>query len=87
MQLPPIDRLDKIESSNDKIDEYIKEIRFKYNWFLTLTDLPETDLTSFFMKKNNRINAFGKARDFGDTVYNLVKEVADENNYLRYLLV
>ena len=86
-KLSPLQRLmaaaENFDSLQDKLEIAVNE----YDWFLKLTDVSEAELKNTFSHKHEREKAFSKAEIFGDAIYDITRTIADENDYLRFLLV
>lgn len=87
IQKPPRDRLLGIKSANERIEEYKETLASEYNWFLKTTNVPEEELLQTFLDKSFKEDAFNRAQIFGDDMFNLVRELADDSGYTRYLVV
>ena len=85
--LPPLERLRTVVHGKKQYSESFRQLEEQYRWFLELTNVSETELKEKFSHKPLREEAFGKADEFGDCLYKITKGIAEENNYLRFLLV
>lgn len=63
------------------------DIEEKYAWFLTLTNVSESELMTNFSGKALRTEAFEHAKIFGEAVFEVTHAIAERNGYLRYLVV
>lgn len=83
----PLQRLQEATRKFPKLEETVSKAILEYEWFLNLTNVSEEDLMGQFRNKETRATAFSRANDFGDHIFDITRTIAEENNYLRYLLV
>lgn len=86
-QLSPLERLEHAAKNFPKITSQLEDAVCEYEWFLTLTNVHEDELMKKFSEKKLRKEAFDRAATFGDCIYGITRHIAEENNYLRFLLV
>ncbi len=85
--LSPLDRLFEIEQSGLVAQSNVRDMLAEYAWFLHATGRPKSETLEWIAREDERDEAFSHAnlyiRQFGD----VVRSVAEENGYLRYLIV
>jgi len=86
-KLTPRERLAAAASRDPELRPLVDKLLGQYAWFLEMTGLPEADLIAHFRDKQSRINMFGKANDYGDTMFKLLQAVDKKDNLLRYLVI
>jgi hypothetical protein len=86
-KMTPLDRLLLLGDRRPNTRESLKTALAQYHWFLEKTELSAAQLEEHFSDRNNRVEAFGHAKSFGDEMYRLTKATAEENGTLRYLVV
>lgn len=85
--LTPFERLRDVEQKYPSASAIITAMRTEYAWFLEATDKPRDDALNWISDQSNRDDAFGHAANFVKSTGALVQKVAEENGYLRYLIV
>jgi predicted nucleotidyltransferase len=85
--LTPFERLCEIEQRYPDFSEIVKAMLVEYSWFLETTDKHRDDALYWISNENNRIEAFEHAGRFVSNTGTLVQKIAEENGYLRYLIV
>lgn len=85
--LSPLERLEHAARTFPKITNELQAAVREYEWFLTLTNVHEEKLKSSFSDRDVRTEAFDRAAKFGDCIYEITRHIAEENRYLRFLLV
>ena len=83
----PMERLDIASSFIPEAGDLLDELREQYSWFLQLTGLPTIDLHERFNNDEFRHDAFEKANEYGDSMFQLLQLIDKKNNYLRYLVI
>lgn len=83
----PINRLMFISEKYPEIGADIASALADYSWFLDLTGKPKSDVLDWMSDEKNRAIAFGYSKRFVEHMGNIVKHIAEKNNYLRYLIV
>ncbi|QYK41144.1 MAG: nucleotidyltransferase domain-containing protein [Paracoccaceae bacterium] len=86
-RVSPFDRLKKTVDCRTTLMSELKIIAREYEWFLETTNVHEDELLRQFHDKAFRENAFLRAEAFGDSMFRIVREVADQTGYLRYLVI
>ena len=85
--LTPLERLEFACNATSATLPDLEKAKVLYEWFLEETDVTEAELLSRFGDKADRTDAFRKADQFGKHIFEIVKTVAEQNNYLRFLIV
>lgn len=85
--MTPMERLEQVVSRQAILREPFSDLMAEYTWFLELTDVSGEELSASFTSEPLRNEAFGRAEVFGDAMYRIVHEVADNSGYLRYLVI
>jgi len=85
--MTPWQRLDYIADINPVHAKQISLMRELYSWFLDITGHPKEETLHWISIEDNRIDAFSKADTYIGEMGKLTKSIADENGYLRYLIV
>lgn len=83
----PIERLLLLAERRPSTKNDVVTALISYHWFLSKTEMSTEELHAYFSDRENRVVAFGQAREFGDQIFKLVKIVAEEAGTLRYLVV
>lgn len=83
----PIQRIMSLHDYDNKLKYNITKVLESYAWFIMKTGLSKDDLESYFSEKENRIEAFLNAQNFGDILFELLLEINAENNVLRYMVL
>ncbi|MEM7701582.1 MAG: hypothetical protein AAF251_06555 [Pseudomonadota bacterium] len=86
-QMTPIARLRDIASGCGRKEVYISDMLREYDWFLRVTDAPKAEALDWISDELNREEAFRHAHQFVRSTGDLVRDISEENEYLRYLLV
>jgi hypothetical protein len=84
--LTPLERLLAVKGNNPEIAEKIENAFNSYKWFLDRTQIPSEELLSWISDSTLRDEAFGKSRQFGDELFEILKSV-DKQNILSKLLI
>ena len=85
--LTPFERLHEIEKNYPDMATTIKIMRTEYMWFLDITDKSRDDALDWISDTKNRDEAFRHAGIFVSKMGSLVQQIAEKNDYLRYLIV
>lgn len=93
-RLKPLQRLDLARSAGRRCPELVDDIRKKYERFLGETDCEKSDLRKKMEDINYYRESLSSARSFGDSVYDLMRSLAEEHQlgskewrFLRYVTV
>ena len=74
-KMPPVDRLRTLSQRQPDTRKPIRAALRLYHWFLEKTALPKDDLEKYFETKQNRVEAFGNAKKFGDEILSRLKDL------------
>ncbi len=85
IRLTPLERLNNLLDNNPTCGSKINEMFVLYEWFLKITHVNEEDLIDWISDKDNRDEAFGKARDFAKLIYDLI--INSESDKLIYFVI
>lgn len=85
--LTPFKRLEVAVNGFPELSRDHSAICDHYTWFLNLTNVTEAQLKEHFSDKTLRTEAFDRANEFGENMFNITRYIAEKNDYLRYLLV
>lgn len=85
--LSPLERLEMAARGFPQLTTELSNAVNEYEWFLNLTNVQEEELMATFSDKALRTEAFERASKFGDSIFEITRHIAEENNYLRFLLV
>lgn len=85
--LHPLQRLHELKARNSEIADRIEIMMHEYAWFLNVTGKPKQETLEWIGIEKNRIVAFRHAAQFVDNMGLVVRQIAEKNGYLRYLIV
>jgi len=83
----PLERLTNVANKYKALKDDIEKVQREYNWFLEVTNVSEAALIDKFRDEIFKTDAFSRADEFGMSVYKIVRYVAEEKEYMRYLLI
>lgn len=83
----PIQRLDKIAMKSAHCSDLVNTIKQEYDWFLEQTKGTDQEISAWIVERGERDIAFGRARRFGELIFDLLQELAGDQKTLRYLVV
>lgn len=83
----PLGRLQSIAEIGTVERGAVNRMLEEYDWFLRTTDKPKEEMLDWISNAGNREDAFRCASSFVEATGHLVRKVADDNGYLRYLIV
>ena len=89
-KLTPRQRLESVKDHLPCVATTVDGVLEKYGWFLEMTGLPTSELESHFVNKQQRIEMFGMAHEYGDAVFTLLQQIDQSDNnskLLRFLVV
>ena len=89
-KLTPRERLESVKEHLPCVATTVDKVLEKYSWFLEMTGLETTELESHFTDKEQRIQMFGQAKEYGDAVFTLLQHIDQSDgspNLLRFLVV
>ena len=87
VKLTPSNRFRMLPELCDVPQSVINSTLAKYHWFLGVTNVSEESLFEFFSEDNNRIEAFKKANEFSDTLFEIMSIIDKKRDIFRYLVV
>lgn len=85
--LTPRQRLERIPDCIPGTKDKIAEILTQYSWFLQMTSLPTDTLDEYFTDKKKIREAFERANDYGDQMFQLLQLADEKYNIFRYLVI
>jgi hypothetical protein len=59
----------------------------EYEWFLSSLDGPKNQVLDWIGDKDVRIEAFDHSDRFVNSMYNILRAIAEDKNYMRYLVI
>ena len=83
----PFERLQDIAERDAIYTPLIAQMHDEYSWFLSTTDKPKNEMLDWMLFQENRDLAFEHASRFVGLTGELVRKIADQHGYLRYLIV
>jgi hypothetical protein len=86
-QMTPSSRLRSVARFIPEAESVINLALEKYHWFLERTGTTEIDLFSYFEDEDRRRDAFLKASEFGNHMFNVLKLIDSKNASFRYLVI
>ena len=86
-KMTPTERLISLGQEKPALMRAVNEALQLYSWFLSMTALSTPALEEYFSDKERRVDAFAKARKFGDKIFGILQLADEENRSLRYLVV
>ncbi len=89
VSLAPTERLEwlKNQPKFTNLSSQVDTILSLYKTFLERTDAPKNELIEMFKDRRKSDDAFEKAKDFGDQVYELLWSMGKDNKVFRILVV
>jgi hypothetical protein len=85
--LTPIERLGVVAEYDAEARRCVDRALEKYCWFLREVGRPESDVLDWIRLPENRDEAFGHSRLFGQDIFDLTIHLASNKPFLRYLVV
>jgi predicted nucleotidyltransferase len=86
-QLSPFERLQNTAGARKSTADKFARIKADYEWFLEVTNVDEAMLLEKFNERAFRDVAFQRAESFGDSMFDVIKQISEETGYLRYLVI
>jgi hypothetical protein len=83
----PLQRLDQLSSTSVDCEKLVSKLKHEYDWFLLSTSRNEQEVSEWIADRDNRNSAFGRARQFGEQMFELLQMLAGDQKTLRYLVV
>lgn len=59
----------------------------EYTWFLESLNEDKDSVLRWIGDKNKRVEAFSHSDRYTDAMYSIIKRIAEDNGYLRYLVI
>lgn len=85
-KMTPIERMFSLKSSNPTTAPKIQKAISTYEWFISKTQIPSSDMLDWISDRNERDEAFQKSREFGQQLFDILEEI-DGKNILPKLLI
>ncbi len=83
----PIERLNDIRGSKASLEGPVDSALQQYAWFLNAMNAPKDDVLNWIANDANRDEAFGRSKQFIDSMYRIIMGVSGDNGYSRYLVI
>jgi predicted nucleotidyltransferase len=87
VRLTPRQRLERIGARNKESKTALESLFVDYDWFLSLTGLPTSDLEGHFANREQRRAVFNRAKAYGDKMFKLLQVVDPNDELIRYLVI
>jgi len=87
VSLTPVKRLLVVAKCDATAERHVGRALDQYCWFLRSVGRPESDVLDWIKSPENRDEAFGHSRLFGQELFELIIHLASEKPFLRYLVV
>lgn len=84
--LPPLERMEKVAQPLENGHDLLGNITRDYEWFLERTGKPKVEAEQWISIRDERDDAFMKARKFRDNVFALLKQAVPDD-VIRYLVM
>ena len=85
--LTPLERLELLSERGPHAKEQISILMEEYRWFLESVGKPKAEVLAWISDKKTREDAFAHSDRFVQSMYNLVSKIAEESNYMRFLVI
>jgi hypothetical protein len=85
--LTPLERLEMLSERGAHAKEQISILMDEYHWFLESVGKPKTEVLNWIADKEMRKKAFAHSDKFVHSMYTLVSKIAEESNYMRFLVI
>ena len=82
----PNERLAAVGTGTPEVQETVERLLDLYAWFLERTGQPEEDVLGWIGDKDERVQAFEKAKAYGDAYFELLRTLSSDDA-LRHLVV
>lgn len=86
-RMTPVERLCDLQINNGELGAVIDVLLDQYAWFLEAVGREKSEVLAWIGDEESRIEAFGHAAQFVEAMGDLVRDIADKNGYLRYLII
>ena len=87
VRLTPIERLRSAADGDATAEGYVEDALEHYAWFLDQVGRPTPIVLDWIGKRENRDVAFGRGREFGVRIFDLILHFSSRKPFLRYLVV
>ena len=87
INISPLERLDKIAAMKPSTSSIVENMKETYSWFLTKTGQEHEDVIRWIDDSENRAEALDKGRAFATMMYEIMCEVSDGTDIMRYLVI
>lgn len=85
--MTPSERLAAAAERSSEAAAMVAALQDEYDWFLEAVGRPKETVLSWIGDRDVRDDAFAHSRKYSECVYNLLRQVADDTGYLRYLVI
>lgn len=79
--------LDRLQRSCKDDTTTLQKVYDEYAWFLDITGKPANEVIDWISERSNRDEAFGRARIFGQNIYQLLLSTTKDSATMRYLVI
>ncbi|RTL53018.1 MAG: hypothetical protein EKK40_06385 [Bradyrhizobiaceae bacterium] len=86
-RMTPVQRLAFAAQTSPAVQQKVVEALHLHSWFLRKTALSTDQLEKYFSVKANRIEAFSRAREFGNKIFEILEIMDKDHSNMRYLVV
>jgi hypothetical protein len=87
LDLSPVARLHSVRERDPRTDASVSAALEEYAWFLQFTEAPVAEQVASLQDLDFRSEAFSRATEFGDRIYEAVVAATDGTALLRFLVV
>ena len=84
---PPLDRLLSVLEPRPELHDLRDRIVDQYGWFLDKTALTTEEITKLFDDRETKSDMFRRGDAFGALVFEILKRVSSDDDYLRYMVI
>lgn len=87
VRTPPLNRIRDL-AGHDGCTELVRSVLEEYAWFLQVTGRSKEECLEWIADRDRRDQAFNRARQFGRSLYALLKQVVrDDEDTIRYIVM
>jgi hypothetical protein len=83
----PVERVASVATSNPHLGDLVRKVLDEYSWFMESMDHSEQKVLEWIGERESRNIAFERARNFGKSMHELILEITNGTDKLRYLVV
>lgn len=87
IKLTPRARLDSAVQAHNEFEDKMLKSAALYSWFMRSMNASTEEITVWIMNENSRIEAFTKAKEFGDIMYDVIFSLAKKSEVERFLVI